>query len=129
MDARTSRRHFLYGGALASAPLWLPADVREADAASLKRAPLARRGTFRSGVMSGDPGPTAITLWTRLDGVARDRVRVTLEVARDEDFRRVVLRRAVPTTKARDHTVKVRVGGLKPDRRYFFRFATKTTSS
>jgi phosphodiesterase/alkaline phosphatase D-like protein len=46
-------------------------------------------------------------------------------VARDEDFRHVVLRRLVPTRASRDHTVKVRVGGLKPDRRYFFRFSTR----
>ncbi|MEA2125029.1 MAG: alkaline phosphatase [Solirubrobacteraceae bacterium] len=129
MDARTSRRHFLYGGAVAGAGIWLPLDVREADARAHHKAPLARGGTFADGVMSGDPSPTGVTLWTRLDGNARDRLRVELEVARDPDFRHVVLRRLVPTTAARDHTVKVRVGGLKPDRRYHYRFATRTTHS
>jgi alkaline phosphatase D len=129
MDARTTRRHFLYGGAAAGAGLWLPVDVLDADARARRKVPLARGGGFASGVMSGDPSPTAVTLWTRLDGQARDRVRVELEVARDPGFRRVVLRRLVPTRRSRDHTVKVRVGGLKPDRRYFFRFSTKTSHS
>ncbi len=40
-----------------------------------------------------------------------------------------MLRRLVPTRRSRDHTVKVRVGGLKPDRRYFYRFSTRTTTS
>jgi alkaline phosphatase D len=129
MDARTSRRHFLYGGAAAGAGLWLPADVLDADARSRRKVPHARAGRFATGVMSGDPSPTAVTLWTRLHGQPRDRVRVELEVARDPAFRRVVLRRLVPTRRSRDHTVKVRVGGLKPDRRYWFRFSTRTTTS
>ena len=129
MDARTSRRHFLYGGAAAGAGLWLPMDVLEADARGRKQVPLARAGRFSTGVMSGDPSASAVTLWTRLHGQGRDRVRVELEVARDPGFRRVVLRRLVPTQRSRDYTVKVRVGGLKPDRRYYYRFSTKTTSS
>jgi alkaline phosphatase D len=129
MDARTSRRHFIYGGALAGAGLWLPVDVREADARAHRKVPLARSGSFGTGVLSGDPSPSAVTLWTRLEGNERSRVRVELEVARDPGFRHVVLRRLVPTTAARDHTVKVRVGGLKPDRRYYFRFSTKHTHS
>jgi alkaline phosphatase D len=129
MDARTSRRHFLYGGALAGAGLWLPTDVREADAAALRRVPIAHGGTFGSGVLSGDPSPTAMTFWTRLEGATRNRVRVHLEIATDAGFRHTVVRRLVPTTLNRDHTVKVRVGGLKPDRRYYYRFATKTTHS
>ena len=129
MDARTTRRHFLYGGAAAGAGLWLPMDVLDADARARHKVPLARAGRFGTGVMSGDPSPTAVTLWTRLHGQSRDRVRVELEVARDPGFERVVLRRLVPTRRSRDHTVKVRVGGLKPDRRYFFRFSTRTTSS
>jgi alkaline phosphatase D len=129
VDARTSRRHFLYGGAVAGAGIWLPADVGDADARARKRVPLARSGAFTDGVMSGDPSPTAVTLWTRLDENPRDRLRVELEVARDPGFRRVVLRRLIPTRASRDHTVKVRVGGLKPDRRYWFRFSTRNAHS
>jgi alkaline phosphatase D len=124
-----TRRSFIAGGAAAGAAFWLPDSMREADAASLKKVPLATAGGFAAGVMSGDPAPTAVTLWARLDDQERDRVRVTLEVARDAGFKNVVLRRDVAVSRLRDHTVKARVGGLKPDERYWYRFATKTTSS
>jgi alkaline phosphatase D len=129
MDARTTRRHFLYAGAAAGAMVWLPDGVLEADAASRPKVPLARGGGFASGVMSGDPAPDRVTLWTRLDDQEAARSRVRLEIARDEGFRNVVLRRDVPITALRDHTAKVRVGGLQPDRRYWFRFRTRTTTS
>jgi alkaline phosphatase D len=71
-----------------------------------------------------------MTFWTRLgEQDPRRSVRVRLEVATDEAFRHVVVRRRIPATKLRDHTVKVRVGGLKPDSRYFYRFSTATTHS
>lgn len=129
MDARTSRRHFLYAGAAAGAAIWLPDGVREIDAASARAAPLAAGGTFSAGVMSGDPTPDAVTLWTRLDGQEAPRSRVRVEVARDEGFANVVLRRDVPIARLRDHTAKIRIGGLKPDQRYWFRFRTRSTSS
>ena len=130
MDARTTRRHFLYGGALAGAGIWLPFDVRAADAASHHKVPVAKAGGFPDGVMSGDPGPTAMTFWTRLGDQDPSRTtRVRLEIATDEQFKHVVLRRRVPATRFRGHTAKVRVGGLKPDRRYWYRFSTATTHS
>ena len=79
--------------------------------------------------MSGDPAPRSVTLWGRLDDGEAAAQRVRLEVARDEDFRNVVLRREVPVLAASDHTAKVRVGDLEPDTRYWFRFSTRTTSS
>lgn len=129
MDPRTTRRHFLYAGAAAGAMIWLPDAVLEADAAPRRKVPLARGGGFSSGVMSGDPTPSAVTLWARLDDAEQARLRVRLEIATDETFRRVVMRRDVPVTRLRDHTAKIRVGGLRPDTRYFFRFRTATTSS
>src|SRR5689334_21839523 len=90
------RRRFLSSGAVAGSALWLPWDVREADARAHRKAPLAREGTFASGVASGDPSPTAVTFWTRLDGQAQRQVRVKLVVATDPQFKHVVLRRRIP---------------------------------
>ncbi|MBI5104691.1 MAG: alkaline phosphatase D family protein [Solirubrobacterales bacterium] len=124
-----TRRELLVAGAAGGVAIWLPDGVREADAASRRKVPLARDGGFASGVMSGDPAPDAVTLWTRLDDQEAPRQRLRLDVARDPEFRRVVLRRDVPVTALRDHTAKVRVGGLSPDTRYWFRFRTRTTAS
>lgn len=123
------RRHLLMRGAAVGSALWLPLDVREADARSQRKAPLAREGTFEDGVGSGDPAPTAMTFWTRLAGTDVRQARVKLVVATDPKFKRVVLRRRIPTTAGRDHTVKVRVGGLKPDTRYWYRFFTHGAES
>jgi alkaline phosphatase D len=124
-----TRRRFIAAGAAGGAALWLPDAARIADAAARRKVPLARDGGFSTGVMSGDPGPRSVTLWTRLDDADPRQQRLRLEIASDEDFKNVVLRRDVPAVHTADHTAKVRVGGLQPDTRYWFRFSTKTTSS
>ncbi len=124
-----TRRRFIAAGAASSAVIWLPGAAQIADAKSRRRVPLAREGGFSTGVMSGDPGPRSVTLWTRLDDAGPRRLRLHLEMSTDEDFKQVVLRRDVPAIHTADHTAKVRVGGLKPDTRYWFRFSTRTTDS
>ena len=126
---RLTRRRLLHSAAAGATALY----VADADLVALagKRRPkrLVREAAFDCGVMSGDPTHRAVTLWTRLGEVEQDLARVRLEVARDPDFKRLVARRVVPTSRDRDHTVKVRVGGLKPDKRYWYRFVTRTGSS
>ena len=99
-------------------------------AARARRLPLARAGRFASGVASGDPFRHGALLWTRLHGVEADAL-VRLEVAADPEFRRVVDRQLVRAFGERDFTVKTRVNraALRPGERYWYRFATRTTSS
>jgi alkaline phosphatase D len=118
-----TRRTFLAGASGAAASILV------APAAALGRTPRPfRGGRFPDGVLSGDPTPTGITLQTRLAGVEGSGG-VTIEVARDRDFRRVVSRRVVRTDGARNHTVKARVTGLRPYEQYFYRFSTATRDS
>ena len=91
-----SRRGFLAGAsglALATAAggggAWGAAQAR----------PSLRGGRFAEGVISGDPSPDAITLWTRLADVEGSGT-VELEVARDRGFRKVVARELVKTSPA-----------------------------
>ena len=120
-----NRRAFLRRAGTGAMALYA-ADARlVAAAAAQRRAPTVRGGEFAHGVLSGDPTHRAVTLWTRVGGVERDLFRVRLEVARDPDFKRVVGSRLVPVTRAADFTVKVRVGRLKPDERYWYRFETR----
>ena len=95
---------------------------------SAKRAPLAGKGAFAEGVISGDPGTNAITLWTRLDDVAGS-LAVDLEVATDKGFRKVIAKQRIATSDAIGHAIKARVTGLKTRQQYYYRFATKTTDS
>ncbi len=84
---------------------------------------LLPRGRFADGVISADPTPRSIALWTRVTGTERSG-RVLLEVAREDDFRRVVARQEIRTSGQVDHTVKAQVRGLEPHTQYFYRFAT-----
>lgn len=82
-----------------------------------------RRDLFPQGVASGDPDEHSVLLWTRrpyVDG--RADARLTVEVADDPDFRRVI---AIATTRVQavsDWTCRVLVADLAPAREYWYRF-------
>ncbi len=124
VDGSTRRRLLVQAAALAGAALspaaWTPAvaQTRLADY------------PFRVGIASGEPEPDGVVLWTRLvvdpqamdGGMGTAPVRVDWEIAEDEGLRKVVRRgRALAVAEA-GHSVHVEVAGLKPDRRYFYRF-------
>jgi alkaline phosphatase D len=123
-----TRREFLARSGGAAAIVLAPQDALAAKPRDRGRANLLRGGRFSQGVLSGDPSPTAITLLTVVDGTD-GAGRVRLEVARDPDFRRVVARRDILTTPAVAHSVKARVTGLTPHRRYWYRFETRDRHS
>jgi alkaline phosphatase D len=124
-----SRRAFVAGaGALGAVTIFSPQALAQELSRRKRRAPTLRGGTFKEGVLSGDPTPKGITLWTRVAGV-EGRGSVELEVARDRGFRKVVARELIPTSGRIDHAVKARVGGLDPHEQYFYRFSTKSRNS
>lgn len=82
------------------------------------------RTVFLHGIASGDPLGDRVVLWTRVSG-ASAATSVRWEVADDEAFARVVRRGEVSTDASRDFTVKVDAGGLRPGRRYFYRFTAR----
>jgi alkaline phosphatase D len=84
---------------------------------SLAAAPLAG---FTHSVASGEPGPTQVLLWTRFVGRGESRLRA--ELSTTPDFARVVAGGEVTTDETRDHTAKLIVSGLAPNRWYFYRF-------
>jgi len=77
-----------------------------------------RRNLFPEGVASGDPDSTSILLWTRCPSAAR----LSVEVAEDQSFQRVVATASAEVSAAADWTCRVLVGGLKPARVYWYRF-------
>ncbi|HET9424364.1 MAG TPA: alkaline phosphatase D family protein [Gemmatimonadaceae bacterium] len=92
---------------------------------------------FQLGVASGDPGPDGVVLWTRLSprpleadgGMTAGRVAVRWEVAEDEAFSRIVKRGTATATPELSWSVHVDVGGLRPDRWYFYRFMSGDATS
>src|SRR5579884_2745151 len=80
-----------------------------------------RRDLYPEGVASGDPDSSSVILWTRRP-FAGGRRMLTVEVAEDEAFRRVVAKASAPVSAESDWTTRVLVGHLKPSRVYWYRF-------
>lgn len=86
---------------------------------------------FTLGVASGDPCPDGFVLWTRLapkpleehGGMPMRVVPVGYEIAEDEGFRKIVASGVAAARPELGHSVHVEAVGLRPGRRYWYRFA------
>lgn len=92
---------------------------------------------FAHGVASGDPRQSSVVIWTRVtptsasqpgSGAGPD-VTVRWQVSSNSAFSRIVRSGDVRTGPARDHTIKVDVTGLDPDRVYYYRFVLGSVRS
>jgi len=81
-----------------------------------------RRDLYPEGVASGDPDPNSVILWTRRPFAKGVRQVLTVEVAEDASFKKVVAQAPAPVSATSDWTTRVLVGGLKPLRTYWYRF-------
>lgn len=77
---------------------------------------------YPQGVASGDPDTHSVILWTRRPFDDAKRHLLSLEVAEDQAFSRVVAHAPAPVSPAADWTTRVLVGGLKPAQTYWYRF-------
>src|SRR6185503_14172294 len=81
-----------------------------------------RRDLYPEGVASGDPDPQSVILWTRRPFDRGDRHVLTVEVAEDAAFRRVIAHAPAAVSAASDWTTRVLVAGLEPAQVYWYRF-------
>jgi len=89
------------------------------------------RRLFPQGVASGDPKQRSVVFWTRClraDGRPLP-VPVTLLVAADARFERVVARVPLLARAEFDHTVRVKLRELDPGRTYYYRFVAGPDAS
>ena len=112
-----SRRSFLRAAVAIGASLALGGRARASRVRWIER-----RDLYPQGVASGDPDPHSVILWTRRPFAEGARQLLTVEVAEDEAFRRVIAHAPVPVSSAADWTARVLVGGLRPARTYWYRF-------
>jgi len=112
-----SRRDFLQAAAAMGAALaWSgPARATRTDWRE-------RRDLYAEGVASGDPAADSVILWTRRPFGDREIASLTVEIATDQAFRRVVATAPATVSAASDWTCRVLVGGLRPGRVYWYRF-------
>jgi alkaline phosphatase D len=139
------RRHFLHSLSALAAGQALWAMARPAWA-TVEATPQWREDPFALGVASGEPAPDSVLLWTRLyPGPARpgfcasaaeqtthfyeksglgaqQYCVVSYEIFSDEGLKKRVQTGQFTTHAARGWSVHARVNGLKPDRRYWYRF-------
>jgi alkaline phosphatase D len=80
------------------------------------------RALYPQGVASGDPDEHSVVLWTRRPFDQGEQHTLTVEVALDAGFRRVVATTRVPVLAAADWTCRALVGGLSPATIYWYRF-------
>jgi len=128
MNERIDRRTFVAGAAAAAVAGALGGPTAAALATSRRR--IGADGVFRQSVASGEPATNAITLWTRLEEVARPET-IGYEIARDPGFAQVVHRGTERAHPDNDFTVHPRVKGrfLAPGEQYYYRFHTTKQSS
>ena len=112
-----SRREFLEAAAgMGAALAWAgPARATRTDWRE-------RRDLYPEGVASGDPAADSVILWTRRPFDNGEDARLTVEIATDQAFRRVVATAPAIVSAASDWTCRVLVGGLRPGRVYWYRF-------
>lgn len=113
------RRHFLAcATAMGIAGIW----ASRSSAAPSQVAWREDRGLFPQGVASGDPDEHSIVIWTRRPFDEGERHDLTIEVALDPEFRKVVATSQAPVLAASDWTCRALVGGLSPATVYWYRF-------
>ena len=115
-----SRRDFIQAAAAIGASLAWSGTARASRVKWTER-----RELYPEGVASGDPDPNSVILWTRRPFDQGTRHLLTVEVAEDEAFRRVVAQAPAPVSAAADWTSRVLVGGLRPARTYWYRFTDR----
>ena len=81
-----------------------------------------RRDLFAQGVASGDPDAGSVIVWTRASSGTGARVALTVEVAEDAAFERVIASTSAHASRQADYTCRVLVGGLRPGQTYWYRF-------
>jgi phosphodiesterase/alkaline phosphatase D-like protein len=86
-------------------------------------------GDFAHGVASGDPAHDSVVIWSRLTAETPAPVAVKWEVAETEAFTRLSASGDITAAPENDFTLKAVAAGLKPGRRYFYRFRAGDTVS
>ncbi len=132
-EGGVSRRLFMaWGAALSSLPAMAGRVFGRLDSR-----PNFSSDPFMLGVASGDPDFSSVVLWTRLApkpleedyGMKPEAVEVSWELAEEEGFGKIVARGTKVAQPEFGHSIHVEVGGLKPDRWYWYRFRAGEATS
>lgn len=122
MSEKISRRELIQKSLFGFGALSLPVAFTGCNDGSDDESAEAQ-ADFLHGVASGDPLQDKVILWTRLTPVDLNaRLKVTWEIATDNQFKQNLKMGMVETTKTDDFTVKVDAVGLQANTIYYYRF-------
>lgn len=122
MSEKISRRELIQKSLFGFGALSLPVAFTGCNDGSDDESTEAQ-ADFLHGVASGDPLQDKVILWTRLTPVDLSaRLKVTWEIATDNQFKQNLKTGMVETTKTDDFTVKVDAAGLQANTIYYYRF-------
>lgn len=122
MSEKISRRELIQKSLFGFGALSLPVAFTGCNDGSDDESAEAQ-ADFLHGVASGDPLQDKVILWTRLTPVDLNaRLKVTWEIATDNQFKQNLKTGMVQTTKTDDFTVKVDAAGLQANTIYYYRF-------
>lgn len=122
MSEKISRRELIQKSLFGFGALSLPVAFTGCNDGSDEESPEAQ-ADFLHGVASGDPLQDKVILWTRLTPVDLSApLKVTWEIATDDQFKQNLKTGTVQTTKTDDFTVKVDAIGLQAGTTYYYRF-------
>lgn len=117
------RRDFLKITVVTASAVPFPACSSKDDAKKgVSEDPADQKRVYPQGVASGDPTPGSIILWTRVDPGDGSDPAVTYQISKAADFAEVVQEGEIAAAAAKDHTVKLKVEGLEPATKYYYRF-------
>lgn len=125
-----SRRKFIRNSVIAATgAILLPSAVTSCKKDKFEQ-PDSKAG-FKEGVASFDPTQDQVILWTRYTPAENENAkpRIALDVAKDRDFKSVIVSQSVEVDTDSDYTVYVDVSQLQSNTKYFYRFRNEKTKA
>jgi alkaline phosphatase D len=129
---KLSRRKFLRNTVIAATGVILfPSALTSCKKEEINDSAVFNGQGFNEGVASFDPSQDKVILWTRYTPASQETSKPTilLDVAKDKDFKTLVVSQSVQVDSNSDNTVHVDVSNLTSNTKYYYRFRSETTEA
>jgi alkaline phosphatase D len=129
---KLSRRRFLRNSVIAATGvILLPSAFSSCKKEEINENTAYNGQGFNEGVASFDPSQDKVILWTRYTPASQETSKPTilLDVAKDKDFKTLVVSQSVQVDSNSDNTVHVDVSNLTSNTKYYYRFRSEITQA
>jgi alkaline phosphatase D len=129
---KLSRRKFLRNTVIAATGVILfPSALTSCKKEEINDSAVFNGQGFNEGVASFDPSQDKVIVWTRYTPASEESSKPTilLDVAKDKDFKTLVVSQSVQVDSNSDNTVHVDVSNLTSNTKYYYRFRSETTEA